>query len=144
MEQKQKTETIVTPAVKQEWLKQDKLTYGGLIAAGLVLIQPFLNPGTYAGTSAKVAVFSFAIAFPILAALILLNEEETFRKHPSSSKLVAIARFIGQDAAFIGIVAAFWHIDMVAGICVLGASVIGMSAHSAGYTKLFYHPHRRQ
>lgn len=144
MDEKKVAKNISTPAAKREWLKQEKLAYGGLVAASLVLIQPFLYPGAYDSTSAKVAVIAFSIAIPILAALILLNEEESFLRRPSRSKILLITRIIGQDAAFVGIVAAFWHIDMIAGICVIGATIVGMSAHSAGLTKLFYNPRRQK
>lgn len=141
MEQKQPTQqntsTEVTPTIEREWLKQEKITYGALIAAGLIFIQPFLYGEQFHGMTAKITVLSFAIAIPILAALTLLNEEETFRKHPSKSKIAEIARVIGQDAAFLGFVAGFWHIDKMAGICVIVASIIGLTAHSAGYTRLY-------
>lgn len=132
------TSAKVTPAVEREWLKQDKIIYGALSGAGLILVQPFLYNGQFKGVPAQIAVVSFAISIPMLAALILLNEEETFRRHPSKSKVVATVRVLGQAAAFSGFVAAFWHIDKIAGISAVVASVIGMAAHSAGYTKLNY------
>lgn len=143
MEHKQDEQDVtasitVTPAVEREWLKQDKIIYGALSGAGLILVQPFLYNGQFKGVPAKVAVVAFAIAIPMLAALILLNEEEIFRKHPSKSRVVATVRVLGQAAAFVGFVAAFWHIDKIAGISAIVASVIGMGAHSAGYTKLNY------
>lgn len=126
-----------TPTIEREWLKQEKIVYGALIAAGLIFVQPFLYKDQFHGLAAEITVLSFAIAIPILAMLTLLNEEEIFQKHPSRSKLAEIARVIGQDAAFIGFAAGFWHIDKMAGICVIAASIIGLSAHSAGYTKLY-------
>lgn len=142
MEHKQgyQEETLiqVTPAMEQEWIKQDKIIYGALAGAGLILVQPFLYAGQFKGLPAKVSVIAFAIAIPILAALILLNEEESFRKHPSNSRTVAVVRSLCQGAAFVGFIAAFWHINRIAGICALVASFVGLAAHSAGYTKLYY------
>jgi len=127
-----------TPSIEREWIKQDKIIYAALTGAGLLLVQPFLYEGQAKSLSAMVTVIAFSIAIPILAALLLLNEEESFRKHLSQSRIVAFTRAIGQAAAFVGFIAAFWHVNSVAGICALGASVVGMSAHSAGYMKLYF------
>jgi len=132
----------ITPTVEREWIKQDKIVYGALVGAGLFLVQPFLYEGYSKDLAGKIAVIAFSLAIPMLAALLLLNEEETFRRHPSKSRIVAVVRVLGQATAFTGFIAAFWHADTVAGICALVASIIGMSAHSAGYTKLYYSRYR--
>jgi hypothetical protein len=31
------------PALEQEWLRQNNLSYGGLIAIGVFMVQPFLT-----------------------------------------------------------------------------------------------------
>lgn len=134
--QSPKDEFKQTTADEREWLKQDKIIYGALAGSALILLQPFLNNGRLDDMAAKVMVIAFAISIPLLAALILLNEEERFRKHIPDSKLVSMARVLGQGGAFVGIVAAFWHVSQTAGICVLVASIFGMAVHSAGYYKL--------
>ena len=61
------------PELRQEWLRQDNLIYGGLIAGCVAVMQPFLalpDPDL----SASIAVVSFAIALPLLVALLLVNQ----------------------------------------------------------------------
>lgn len=49
---------------------------------------------------------------------------------------VTITQAIAQWAAFIGIVAGFWHIDWLAGVAFLAAGFVGVLVHSAGYWRL--------
>jgi hypothetical protein len=49
---------------------------------------------------------------------------------------VAITQVIAQMAAFIGIVARFWHIDWRAGVAFIAAGFVGVLVHSAGYWRL--------
>lgn len=123
------------PRQQQEWLRQDNLIYGGLIGAGGVLVQPFVStasldlPGT-------VCVIAFAIAIPLLAALVMLNQQEAFRQRPSHSRFVDLAKAIAQLGAFVGVTAAFWHITWVAGLAFAASAIIGLAVHSAGFTRL--------
>jgi hypothetical protein len=50
--------------------------------------------------------------------------------------LVAVGNGVGQSAAFVGIVAAFWHITWVAGVVILVSSLVAMGIHSAGWFRL--------
>jgi hypothetical protein len=43
---------------------------------------------------------------------------------------------IAQFAAFVGIVAGFWHITWVAGVTFLVAGVVAMGVHSAGFWRV--------
>lgn len=130
-------EATSDPAVKEEWIRQSNLIYGGLAGAGLVVVQPFLTSGPL-DLSATVCVVAFAIAIPLLAALIVLNWQEQFRRQESSSKSVTLAKSIAQGSAFVGLAAAFWHISMTAGIAFLTVAVMALAVHSSGYTKLEY------
>jgi hypothetical protein len=122
-------------AQAREWLGQTSLIYGALITIGVLIVQPFLTAPSL-DLAATISVISFAVAIPILAALILVNREETFRARRSPSRLVAIGNGLGQSAAFVGIVAAFWHITWVAGVVVLVSSFVAMGIHSAGWYRL--------
>jgi hypothetical protein len=123
------------PAQQREWLGQGNLIYGGLITVGVLIVQPFLT-ATSLDLAATISVIAFAVSIPILAALMLVNREETFRGRRTPSKLVAIGNGVGQSAAFIGIVAAFWHITWIAGVVVLVSSFVAMGIHSAGWFRL--------
>lgn len=76
------------------------------------------------------------MAIPLLAGLVVLNRQEAFRRRPSSSRTVNVARVVAQLSAFVGVVAGFWHIWWVAGVGVLAAGLVAVFVHSAGYTRL--------
>src|SRR3954447_2465200 len=117
------------PAVQEEWIRQSNLIYGGLAAAGLVVVQPFLTSSPL-DLSAKVCVIAFAVSIPLLAALLVLNRQEAFRHRVTSSRLVAVAKAIAQGSAFAGIAAAFWHISLIAGIVFVAVAIFAVGVHS--------------
>ena len=123
------------PEQQGEWIRQNNVIYGGLIAIGLVLVQPFLT-ATPLDWSAKVCVIAFSVAIPLLAALVLVNRQETFRRRVTDSLLVRVTRSIAQLLAFVGVVAGFWHIMWVAGVAVLVSGFVAIMVHSAGYIRL--------
>ncbi|TCN44845.1 hypothetical protein EV644_10117 [Kribbella orskensis] len=125
------------PAAQVEWIRQSNLIYGGLAAAGLVVVQPFLTE-TSLGPSAMVCVIAFAVSIPLLAALLVLNRQEEFRHRASKSPFVGVAKAVAQGSAFVGITAAFWHISMVAGIVFLAVGFVAVGVHSSGYVRLEY------
>jgi hypothetical protein len=123
------------PELQQEWIRQDNLAYGGLIAIGIVLVQPFVA-GASLDTSGMICAVVFAIAIPLLAALVLVNQQETFRRRRTSSRIVAVARATAQASAFVGVVAGFWHIHWIAGVGVLVSALVAIGVQSAGITRL--------
>lgn len=54
------------PTLVQEWLRQNNLIYGGLIAIGVYMVQPFLTAGSL-DLSARICVVAFSVAIPLLA-----------------------------------------------------------------------------
>ena len=102
------------PAQEQEWLRQNNLIYGGLIGIGVVLVQPFLTAASL-DLSATICVVAFSVAIPLLAALVLVNRQEVFRRRVTRSVTVEIARVVAQLCAAAGVVAGFWHIRWIAG-----------------------------
>jgi Na+(H+)/acetate symporter ActP len=123
------------PELQQEWIRQENLSYGGLIAIGIVLVQPFVA-GASLDTSGMICAVAFAIAIPLLAALVLVNQQETFRRRRTNSRIVAVARATAQASAFVGVVAGFWHIHWIAGVGVLVSALVAVGVQSAGITRL--------
>ena len=123
------------PELQQEWMRQDNLAYGGLIAIGIVLVQPFVG-GASLDTAGMICAVAFAVAIPLLAALLLVNRLETLRHRRTSSRTVAVARSIAQGAAVVGLVDGFWHIHWIAGVGALVSAFVAMGVHSAGFTRL--------
>lgn len=130
-------EARADPAVQEEWIRQSNLIYGGLAAAGLVVVQPFLTASPL-DLAAKICVIAFAVSIPLLAALLVLNRQEAFRHRVTRSRLVGVAKAIAQGSAFVGLTAAFWHITMTAGIVFLLVGFFAVSVHSSGYIHLEY------
>jgi hypothetical protein len=125
------------PRQQEEILRQQNLMHGGLIAIGIVMVQPFLTapPGSF-DLSARICVIAFSVAIPILAALVVVNSQETYRRRLTSSMFVRVARVVAFAAGFTGVVASFWHITPIAGVGILVASVVGIGVQSAGYVRV--------
>jgi hypothetical protein len=123
------------PKREQEWLRQLSLIYSGLILIGVYMVQPFLTAASL-DLSAKLCVVAFSVAIPLLAALVLINQQEAFRRRATTSVLATIARVVAQNLAFVGVVAGFWHIYWIAGVGMLASGIVGVAVHSAGYTRL--------
>jgi hypothetical protein len=119
----------------KEMLRQIGVTYGGLIAIAVVMVQGFLEASSL-DASARVSILAFAVAIALLAALILVNRQEAFRGRRTTSVSVTLARAIAQLASFVGIVAGFWHITWVAGVTFLAAGVVAVGVHSAGFWRV--------
>jgi hypothetical protein len=73
-----------------------------------------------------------AVAIPLLAALLVLNRQEEFRRRASMSALVEVAKAVAQASSFVGMTAAFWRISMVAGIVFLVVGFFAVGVHSSG------------
>src|SRR5262249_30203061 len=120
-------------AQEREWVRQNNLANAGLIGAALIVVQPFLNAARL-DVSAEMCVVGFAVAIPLLAALVLVGQQETFRERPTTSILVNwIAKPLALGAAFLGLVAGFWHITWVAGVAMIVVAFIALFVQSAGF-----------
>ncbi|GIF52950.1 hypothetical protein DFJ67_1072 [Asanoa ferruginea] len=123
------------PEQQREWIRQNNLIYGGLTAIALVFVQPFLSEATL-DWSARVCVLAFSVAIPLLAALLLVNSQESFRRRATDSRVVRVSQSIALLLAFVGVVAGFWHIMWIAGAAMLVSGFAAMMVHSAGYFRL--------
>ena len=131
------------PAQQGEWIRQNNLGYAGLIAIGLVLVQPLVTARSL-DLSAKICVVAFAVAIPLLAALVLVGRQEEFRRRPTTSLFVTwFAKPIAQFAAVVGIVAGFWHAFWMAGVVMLATALVAVGVHSAGWYRV-ERPQRRR
>jgi hypothetical protein len=119
----------------EEAVRQSGLIYGGLIGIAVVMMQGFLEAPSR-DTSATVSIIAFSVAIPLLAALVMVNRQENFRRRRTSSVSVTGAEVVAQGAAFVGLVASFWHIYWIAGVVFLAAGFVGLFVHSAGWWRL--------
>lgn len=118
-----------------EALRQSRVIYGGLIAVAVVMVQGFLETSSL-DAAARIGTIAFAVAIPLLAALVLINQQEAFRGRRTTSVSVTLAHVIAQLAAFVGIVAGFWEITWVAGVTFLVTSIVAVGVHSAGFWRV--------
>jgi hypothetical protein len=125
-------EKLATPAEKRRWAKQNNLMYVGLIAIGVVILQGFLTASSL-GVSGRISVVAFAIALPLLAVLILLGELHAGDRTPSNVTY-EVTKAVALVSALTGVVAAFWHIDWLAGVAVLTAGACGLGVYSAHFS----------
>lgn len=119
-----------------EVLRQQNLMHGGLIAISIVMVQPFLTaaPEVF-DLSARICVIAFSVAIPLLAALMVVNSQETYRRRLTPSRFVQVARAVAFSAGFTGVVAGFWHITPIAGVGILVAAMVALAVQSAGYVR---------
>jgi hypothetical protein len=127
------------PGQSREKLQQSGLIYSGLVGIGIVLVQPFLTAEP-ADVPAKICVIAFAVAIPLLTALIVLNRQETVRSRFATSTLVTCTQVVGPLSAFVGIVAGLWHILWIAGVATLGFGILGVVVYAVGFRNLLEPP----
>jgi hypothetical protein len=123
------------PHIQLEWLRQNNLIYGTLIGIGVVMVQPFLTSGSL-DLSARICVLAFSLAIPLLAALVLVTQQEGFRRRATGSALVSTAKVVAQVCAFVGVIAGFWHILWIAGVVFLASGIVEVAVHSLGYWRV--------
>ena len=83
-----------------------------------------------------ISVIAFSVAIPLLAALLMLNHQETFRRRASRSLVVTVANVIAQNLSVLGVAAAFWHLVWIAGVGILASGIVAVAVHSAGFAHL--------
>jgi uncharacterized membrane protein YfcA len=123
------------PEQEQEWVRQNNLNYRALIAIGVFMVQPSLTAASL-DLSARLCVLAFSVAIPLLAALVLLNRQEAFRRRRTRSVLVSITQVVAETCAAAGVVAGFWHVLWLAGVGIVASGLVGVGVHSAGYWRL--------
>jgi hypothetical protein len=122
-------------ALGREWIRQNNLAYAGLLLIGVYMVQPFLTAASL-DVSAKISVVAFAVAIPLLAALLMVGWQEALRRRLTKSVVVRVAKPVAYSSAFAGIAAGFWHIYWIAGAVLLATAFLAMLVHSAGYVRV--------
>ncbi|MCD2443046.1 hypothetical protein LQ757_12255 [Agromyces sp. SYSU K20354] len=120
------------PGLADEWLRQNNLMYGALVGICIVLVQPLVTVAAPSSLGLA-SIILFAIAIPLLAALIMLNWQEHYRHRLARSRTVTVARSLAMGAAFAGVVTTFWEISWIAGVGLLVSAFVALFVHGAGY-----------
>jgi hypothetical protein len=117
---------VLTGSMNLEVVRQQGLIYGGLILIGLYMVQPFPTAPSL-DVSAKVSILAFSVAIPLLAALVVVQPAGGLPR-PADPVRHGHRRAggVAQGAAFVGIVAGFWHITWVAGVAFLATGFVAV------------------
>ncbi len=105
--------------------RMSKLAFGGLIGISLIIIQAFISSGPL-DLSATISVLSFAVAIPLLAMRIIIDDTIDMSKRIKSSVDGESVRWGGLCGATVGMVTAFWHMLWIAGVLFLVSGAFGL------------------
>jgi hypothetical protein len=103
------------------------------VGIGVVILQTFISAGAR-DVAALVSLVAFAIALPRLVALIILNRaQDTQRRYVRPWYLTAA--MVGQNGALIGVAAAFWRVQWLAGMVLAVSRAVGPVGSAVGYQR---------
>ncbi|MBI4618282.1 MAG: hypothetical protein HY720_32080 [Planctomycetes bacterium] len=110
-----------------EGAQYNQVVFAGLLAVGLIIMQDFFlldEPDP----AAWVSVASFAVAIPLLATMAIANRSlENLPEGAVPWYMTAIA-VLGVLGAYVGTIAAFWHVRWWAGALFGTSSLVGLAA----------------
>ena len=115
-------------ATRPDWTQQQLIAYGSLVAIGVVILQAFLTTASL-DLPSVISVLALAVSLPMLSTAVLITHAQASYQYASWPWYLTMVIVIGQTAAFIGVVAALWHISWVAGIVIVASTVIGLVAY---------------
>jgi uncharacterized membrane protein len=113
-------------------VNHNKLLFGGLIGISLIILQDFISSGAL-DLSALISVIAFAVAVPLLAMGILIDDITKPHQSINLSMDYNIVFFGGLGGAIVGAAAAFWHISWIAGIVFLVSGIFGLVIYNRYY-----------
>ena len=116
--------------LKPEWIRQDTVRNAGLIVVGIYMVQSLLG-STFLDVAARLSIVAWAVAIPLLAALAMVNLALQSHRYASFPTYVVVISTIAQGAAVVGVVAAFWHIWIPAGVVVMLSAVLALAFYAA-------------
>ena len=128
--------------VSKYWIDRTRLTTGGLISVGLIITQDFISSGIVASSKvldipALISVVAFAVALPLLSAQFPVTFEDGSRHYVWDDTWgLQVAYWLGMIAAIVGIVAAFWHISLIAGLVILVGTLVSTALYADYGAKL--------
>ncbi len=116
--------------VMPELVRTDTLINVGLIVLGLYIFQAFMSSGV-TDVAARVSVAAWAVAIPLLAFQVLLNQVLESYRYASNPVYMFVARGVALGAAVIGFGAAVWHVWMPASIVLIASGLGGLFIYQA-------------
>jgi hypothetical protein len=112
--------------IKPQSIRSDTVRNGGLIVVGIYMVQSLLAI-TPVDVAARISTVAWAVAIPLLAALVMLNVTHESYRYASFPPYLIVIRTLAQVAAIVGVVAGFWHIWFPAGIVVMFSAAVAFA-----------------
>jgi hypothetical protein len=116
--------------IKEEYTRQSSAIQAGLITMGVIIFQALIGTGA-TDIPALISLWSFALAMPLLAALVMLNLRQAKYRYATYPYYLTFAYVVEEFGAFVGIVGAFWHVSWIAGVLLLVSSTVGLAVYLA-------------
>jgi hypothetical protein len=119
----------------EDYKRVNDLLYGGYLGIRLLFLQAFVSLTTL-DLALLIALFAFAVAIPLLAASIVLNNILWVVKYSSRSRWILLIRHISPVSAIVGIVAVFWHLSWISGLLFSISGSIGYVVCTTYYAQV--------
>jgi hypothetical protein len=101
--------------VSEDYKRINDLLSGGFLGISLLIFQAFVSL-TALDLALLIALCALAVAMPLLAACIVLNNILWVVKYGSRSRWILFIRHLSPICAIVGIIAVFWHLSWGAGV----------------------------
>ena len=118
--------------VSEDYKRINDLLSGGFLGISLLIFQAFVTL-TALDLALLIALCALAVAMPLLAACIVLNNILWVVKSGSRSRWILFIRYLSPICAIVGIIAVFWHLSWVAGV------LVAISGSMAYLVCTYYH-----
>ncbi len=116
--------------IKEEYIRQSNSILAGLIGISVVIVQALIAIKA-TDPPAVIAILAFAIALPMMGALVMINTVLARHRYASFPGYLTLAYFVGEGSAAVGVVAAFWHLSWIGGVLIVASCLAGLAVYFA-------------
>ncbi|HLI05368.1 MAG TPA: hypothetical protein VKV40_02250 [Ktedonobacteraceae bacterium] len=102
---------------------------GSLTAISLIIMQSFISLN-YLDVAAWISIITLAFAIPILTSNTLIKITKARRRLDVRDTMQEVLFYTtGMAVAYVGIVAAFWHISWIAGVVFFSSTLLALPTY---------------
>ena len=116
--------------VVPDLIRTDTVINVGLIVLGVYILQAFVS-SSVTDLASRVSVTAWAVAIPLLAFQVLLNQVLESYHYASNPVYMFLARGLALGAAVLGFGAAVWHVWIPASIVLTVSGLGGLVIYQA-------------
>ncbi len=116
--------------LKKEYILESNAVLAGLIGISVVIVQALISIKA-TDPATLISILAFAIALPIMAALVMINTVLARYRYASFPGYLTLTYFVGEGGAGVGVVAAFWHLSWIAGVLIVVSCLAGFAVYFA-------------